>query len=491
MPAFRSAALRWIRLGALLLVLHAVVACDSRPPAAAPPAPSADANATAHLAELRATAKDAYIWGFPIVEGYKTLYQQAVDQNGPNFHAGFNHIGSAASVASPADTAIITPNSDTPYSFLWLDLRAEPQVISVPAIEAKRYFSVQLIDLYTFNFAYINRSATDGEAASFLVAGPDWNGETPEGVRGVLRAETSLAYALFRTQLFSPSDLESVRRLQSKYKVQPLSAFLGKAAPPPAPAVSFPPYDAEKANGLEFFSYLNFLLQFAPTVPSETALRERFASIGIEPGKAFNPAALSAGERDAMTEGIADANKALEDFVNREVNTGKVASADMFGTRDTLKNNYLYRFAGAKLGIYGNSASEADYQGYFVDSEGKPADASRHNYQLRFAKDQLPPTDAFWSVTMYDGESKLLVANPLDRYLINSAMLPSLKRDADGGLTLLIQHASPGPGKERNWLPAPDGPFYLMLRNYSPAAAVVDGSWKRPPLQAVAGEPGN
>jgi len=490
----RSPFLAGLRLAALLISACALVACGKREPESAAPAPDpasaaqpaapAAADAT-RISELRATAKDAYIWGYPIVEGYKSMYQQAVDAKGANFHAGFNQIGNVAQVATPKDTSIITPNSDTPYSFLWMDLRAEPLVISVPAIDAKRYFSVQLIDLYTYNFAYINRAATDGKASVFMVAGPDWKGETPKGVREVFRAETQLAYGLFRTQLFSPSDLDNVKRLQAQYKVQPLSAFLGTPAPPPAPPITFPPYDPEQANGLGFFSYLNFLLQFAPTVDSEAALRQRFAGIGIEAGKPFDAAALPPADREAITAGIADANQALEQFIATEINTEKVSSADMFGTRAALKDNYLYRFAGAKLGIYGNSASEADYQSYFVDAQGRPADGSQHDYVLRFAKDQLPPTNAFWSVTLYDGKSKLLVDNPLDRYLINSAMLPTLKRDADGGLTLYIQQASPGKDKESNWLPAPAGPFYVILRNYSPGQAVLDRSWQKPALTPV------
>jgi len=436
-------------------------------------------------AEVRAIAKEAYIWGFPMVESYKTLHAQALQPGGPDFRAPLNTIGSLANVATPKDTAIITPNSDTPYSFLWLDLRAEPQVLSIPKIDAKRYFSVQLIDMYTQNFDYINAATTHGNAGHYLVAGPDWKGETPKDVDKVLRSETQFAYALYRTQLFRPDDLDNVRRLQAQYKVQPLSAFLGTPPPAKAPAVDFPPYDAKTANGLGFFSYLNFLLQFAPTQPSEVALRERFAKIGIVPGKPFDEASLSPENKQALLDGIADANQALETFKTTKINTQQVTSAELFGSRAFLKDNYLYRFAGAKLGIFGNSGSEADYQSYFVDAQGQPLDASKHDYVLTFAKDKLPPTNAFWSITMYDGKTQLLVDNPRNRYLINSPMLPSLKRDADGGLTLYLQHASPGKDKESNWLPAPDGPFYAILRNYSPASAVVDRSWKRPDLQAA------
>lgn len=449
---------------------------------ASKPTPTDQASPVS-VEQTRAIAKEAYIWGFPMVESYKTLHAQALQPGGPDFRAPLNTIGSLSNVATPKDTAIITPNSDTPYSFVWLDLRAEPQVLSIPKIDPKRYFSIQLIDMYTHNFDYINAATTHGNAGVYLVAGPDWKGETPKGVDKVLRSETQFAYALYRTQLINPEDLDNVRKLQAQYKVQPLSAFLGTPPPPAPPTIDFPAYDAKAANGLGFFSYLNFLLQFAPTHPSEVELRDRFSKIGIAPGKPFDEASLSPEVKQALLDGIADANQELETFKKTKINTHEVSSADLFGTRDFLKNNYLYRFAGAKLGIYGNSGSEADYQSYFVDAQGQPLDASAHSYTLTFAKDQLPPTNAFWSITMYDGKSQLLVDNPLNRYLINSPMLPNLKRDADGGLTLYLQRASPGKDKQSNWLPAPNGPFYAILRNYSPASAVVDRSWKTPGLQ--------
>ena len=471
-----------------LLGATALVACKpaadeaAQPVAGAPAVASASKPSVPDSQETRAIARDAYTWGYPLVEGYKTMYQQAVDTGGPNFHAPFNKFGSSANVATPKDTAIITPNSDTPYSFLWMDLRAEPVVISLPEMGKERYSSVQLVDLYTYNFAYINKQLTGGKAGSFMVAGPNWNGNTPPGVSKVFRAETPLVYALVRTQLFSPTDLENVKALQAQYKAQPLSSFLGTPAPAAAPAIDFPPYDAARANGVGFFEYLNFLLQFAPTHPNDAALRERFARIGIEPGKPFNSEALPPQTRQALLDGIADANKSLVEFQKAKLDTHELSSADLFGTREVLGDHYDYRFAGAKLGIYGNSASEADYKSYFVDAEGNQPDGAAHDYVIRFGKDQLPPTSGFWSITMYDGKSKLLVDNPIDRYLINSPMLSSLKRDADGGLTLYLQHASPGKGKESNWLPTPAGPFYAVLRNYSPSKEVVDGTWKQPPL---------
>jgi hypothetical protein len=158
-----------------------------------------------------------------------------------------------------------------------------------------------------------------------------------------------------------------------------------------------------------------------------------------------------------------------------------VTWGDIFGTREHLKNNYLYRMVAAVLGIYGNSIQEAMYPVYTVDSDGKELDAA-NRYTIRFASGQLPPVNAFWSLTMYEVPQLLLVANPLNRYLINSPMLPQLQRDADGGLTLLIQNESPGKDKEANWLPAPKGRFVMSLRLYWPKPEALDGTWKHPPL---------
>lgn len=434
-------------------------------------------------AEARAIAREAYLYGFPMVESYKTLYVQAVQKGGPDYKAPFNSIKSAASVFTPADKAIVTPNSDTPYSFLWLDLRAEPQVLTLPKVDGQRYMSVQLIDLYTFNFAYLGNRTTGREGGNFLVAGPNWKGETPAGISKVIRSETELAYALYRTQLFGPQDLAAVKALQAGYRVQPLSAFTHGKAPAAAAAVSFPPYEATRARSLGFFAYFNFLLRFCPTHPSEQALFERFARIGIAAGKPFDESKLSAAMRQALQQGIADADAEFAAFKKAKVDTHAISSGEFFGTREFLKNNYLYRYGGARLGIYGNSLEEALYTGYFVDAQGKPLVAGQNRYTVHFAKGQLPPAQAFWSLTMYDGKSQLLVSNPLKRYLINSTMLAQLKTDADGGITLYLQSDSPGKDKESNWLPAPAGPFYAVLRLYQPGSAALSGKWQAPPVQ--------
>jgi hypothetical protein len=179
---------------------------------------------------------------------------------------------------------------------------------------------------------------------------------------------------------------------------------------------------------------------------------------------------------------MADAWAAFDDLRAKEIDTGKVTPGEMFGTREELKNNYLYRMAGAVMGIYGNSRLEATYPVYSIDSAGQALDGATHRYTLRFPPGQLPPAHAFWSLTMYELPSSLLVANRLNRYLINSPMLPELKRDADGGITLYVQHDSPGGDREPNWLPAQKGPFRMFLRIYWPKPEALDGTWKQPPL---------
>jgi hypothetical protein len=366
---------------------------------------------------------------------------------------------------------------------LGLDLRAEPMVLSVPAIEQERYFSIQLIDLYTHNFAYIGSRATGNDGGSFLVAGPGWTGETPESITAVLPVETELALAVYRTQLISADDLENVKQVQSGYNAQPLSRFLGQPPPPAPPPIDFPKPlpPGEESSSPEVFNLVSFLLQFCPTHSSEVELRGRFARIGIAPGRRIDFGALPRDTREGLEEGIQDAWQDYADLKTL-VDMGEVTSGQLFGNREYLQNNYRYRMAAAKLGIYGNSKAEAMYPIYGTDAEGRPLDGA-NRYHLRFDPGGLPPVNAFWSVTMYGMPESLLVANPLDRYLINSPMLPRLAKDPDGAVTLIIQSNSPGPDQESNWLPAPTGPFLMAMRLYWPKEEALAGRWTPPPLQ--------
>ncbi|MFJ6417364.1 DUF1254 domain-containing protein [Paeniglutamicibacter sp. NPDC091659] len=429
-------------------------------------------------AEARSIGKEAYIYGFPMVDGYRIMYTYFVDHENPEFKAPWNHLKNIPRVYSSEDTTVQTPNADTPYSMLGLDLRAEPMVLTVPKIERERYFSIQLIDLYTHNFAYIGSRTTGNDGGSFLVAGPGWKGEIPEGITAVFRVETALALAVYRTQLFSPEDLDNVKKVQAGYIAQPLSAFVGHRPPIDPPRVEFPKplTPGEEEISLEVLNLLGFLLQFCPTHPSEVELRERFAKIGIVSGRR-----IYLGFREGIEQGVQDAWHEFAEL-KKQVDAGKVTSGQLFGTREFLQNNYLYRMAAAKLGIYGNSKAEAMYPIYGTDSEGRSLEGSSR-YTLRFAPGELPPINAFWSVTMYDMPRSLLVANPLGRYLINSLMLPFLARDPDGGLTLTIQSDSPDEDRKGNWLPAPTGPFMIAMRLYWPKDEALTGQWTAPPLQ--------
>ncbi|MGE2713770.1 DUF1254 domain-containing protein [Mycolicibacterium litorale] len=474
------------RLAALLAVAMLAGCAQGGDQDAPPPAPSTTPPAEVSPAEARAIAKEAYIYGFPIVDNYRVQYAYFVDRQDPEYKGGWNEIHSTARVYTPEDKAIQTPNSDTPYSMLGADLRAEPLVLTVPPIEQDRYYSLQFINGYTNNIAYVGSRTTGNGGGTYLLAGPGWQGEKPEGIDEVIRSETELAGVIYRTQLLGPSDIESVKRIQAGYQVAPLSVHLNTPPPPAAPPIDFvPPLtpDQQKTSP-QFFEILNFALRSAPVLPDERDLRSRFARIGIGADGDFDVDSLTPEMRSAIEGGMADAWAEFDAFKKNEVDTGKVGSAQFFGTAEDLKGNYLYRMAGAVFGIYGNTAAEALYPGLTHDSEGQPLTGA-NNYTVRFAPGQLPPVNAFWSLTMYELPASLLVANPMQRYLINSPMLPSLVPDPDGGYTFSVQNASPGIERESNWLPAPKGPFQMVLRLYWPKPDALNGTWKAPQVVKV------
>lgn len=415
------------------------------------------------LDSIKAIAKEAYIYAYPMIDGYRIQYAYFVDNTNVEFKAPWNQLRSMARVFTPDDKAVQTPNSDTPYGSLGLDLRTEPIVLIVPKIEKGRYFSIQLVDQYTFNFDYIGSRTTGNDGGVFMVAGPSWNGETPQGIDKVSRSETELVLAIYRTQLFNAADLENVKKVQSGYKVMPLSAFLHTAPPKAAEAIKFvKPLTPElQKSSLEVFNILNFVLQFCPTNPSEKELMARFAKIGIVAGQPFDTTKISPETKAVMEQAIQEAWSTDFAEFKKKADKGEVTSGDLFGSREYSKNNYLYRMGAAVLGIFGNSKQEAMYPFYSGDSAGEKLDASVNRYTMHFAADQLPPVNAFWSLTMYELPASLLVPNQLNRYLLNSIMLPNFKHDRDGGLTFYVQNTSPGKDKESNWLPAPKGPFFV------------------------------
>ncbi len=463
------------------LAAAAVTAFLARPGAAA------DVGTTAQTQQI---AEEAFVYGFPMVMNYGVVYESFIDKSSSQYKCPFNQLYNTARVFTPKDTAVVTPNSDTPYSFFCADLRAEPVVFTVPPIEKGRYYSVQLVDWYTFNYGYVGSRTTGNGGGSYMIAGPSWTGETPPGVAEVFRCETEFSFAIIRTQLFNPADIENVKKVQAGYKLQTLSAFRKTPAPPAAPEVHWPKIDKESAAA-DPFTYLSFLLQFCPpTGPAavEKPLRSQFATIGIEAEKPFPPGPLTAEQKTVLEagakSGLEKIKKQVEDLGKRE-NGWRVAT-NGFGDRASLNGNWTLRAAAAMAGIYGNDAAEALYPLLATDSDGHKPDCGRNRYTLTFPAGQLPPVNAFWSVTMYDAKTQLLIENPIDRYLINSPMLPDLKKNADGSLTIYIQKGSPGKEKESNWLPAPDGPIYVAMRLYWPKEEALAGQWKPPALVRAA-----
>lgn len=431
--------------------------------------PGAAQSSAPSSAEIRSITKEAYIYAFPMLESYNTMYKQLANPAGREYVGGFGKFRHYSEAFTPDNKDIVTPNNDTPYSWAWLDLRAEPWVVSVPAVAGNRYYVQQWIDLFTQNFAYIGSRATGNGAGNYLFAGPRWNGVVPAGIDKVFRSETDIVLTLTRTALNGAADVAAVKAVQAGMQLWPLSSFANAPAPSPLPPIVLPPYDVAKARSHDFIGYLNYLLQFAqPPHPSEVELMKRFASVGIGPGLPFDAAKLPPATLAAIDDGVQDAKAALA-----EKSKVTLSSNGIFGSREELKNDYLVRAVAAEKGLYGNSLVEAWYGGYVGDGSKLST--------VHFAPGQLPPAKFFWSMTLYTLPDRLLYANPLKRYSIGDRT-EGLKRDADGGLTLYLGHASPGADKESNWLPTPEGRYSAVARIYGPSEAAMNGTWRLPPL---------
>jgi hypothetical protein len=285
------------------------------------------------IREAKAIAEEGFIYGLPIVMNYAVMYEYSVDRNSGQFKAPFNQIKNEARVYTYKDTAVITPNSDTPYSLLFMDLRAEPIVLSVPAVEKNRYYSVMLCDGNTFNYGYVGSRATGSEAGDYMVVGPDWKGATPPGIKKVFQSSTQFSAAAYRTQLFNSADMPNVEKVQAGYKVQPLSAYLKQPAPPAAAAIDFPKANAELVKK-NFFEYLDFALQFAPAGPEEKEIRAKLARIGVGAGKTFDFKDLPLTHKIEIGLGMKDGEEKVEKYLasgQKDVNGWKIGSLSETG----------------------------------------------------------------------------------------------------------------------------------------------------------------
>jgi len=436
--------------------------------------------------ELAAITEEAYIFSFPMLMGYRYCFATFLVPSLPSYRGSINEMHGDPVTLDHNFKDVITPNADTPYSMAALDLRAEPMVLDVPAV-TDRYYVMQLEDLFGTNPHYVGSRATGSEPGSYVLVGPTFTGDDPEGFSDVLRFETDLVFVIGRTQLLGPDDVETLRPVMNAYRLEPLSTRLGTAASI-APAFDWPVWNDEASRDERFIGYVNRLLEWCqPPHPSEEATFERFALAGIGAGLPFDHDDLDDDVRAALRSGVDRARVKIADRVeNLGSKINGWSAVEALGNRDFFDGDYLLRAAGATAGWGGNDKIEAHYPLAREDAAGEPLSGD-HAYRLRL--DTPPPAKAFWSVTMYDtsydGVAGYLVENKIGRYLINSTTTGLVPGD-DGSLTIHIQHHEPDTqvGKA-NWLPAPQGSFYLAMRIYWPEPEALEGTWEPPPVVRV------
>jgi hypothetical protein len=435
-------------------------------------------------AEIQKIAKEAYIFGYPLVLMDVTRQVGTACPSPTAMCAPINQFANAPAFPDHTFTDVVRPNADTLYSAAWLDLSKDPMVLSVPDTKG-RYYLMPMLDAWTNVFASPGSRTTGTGKGDFAVVGPGFKGKLPAGLKKI-ESPTNLVWIIGRTQTNGKADYGAVHAIQKEYKLTPLSAW-GKPYTPPAkvpvdPKVSKEPpvKQVEKMDAQTFFGRLNALMQANPPAAADAKAMQKFAAIGIAPGKKFSlegldPAvktALEKGVKDAYQEILAEAKKPRGKVVN-----GWILAYDLgsYGTK------YLHRAAVAWVGLGANLPEDAIYPINRVDGEGKPL-TGQNKYVMHFTKDQIPPVKAFWSLTLYN-DKQAFVENPLNRYAIGDR--DKLKFNPDGSLDLYIQHESPGKDKESNWLPAPKDGFDLVLRLYWPKKSVLDGTWAPPPVKKV------
>lgn len=428
--------------------------------------------------EAQDLARDAWVFGLPLV--YIDL-QAATSSNvskSDGARAPYNQFVHYRKFPDASNKTVVGFNVDTLYSLASLDLWKEPMVLTIPKT-GDRFWIMQLIDAWNDVPAAPGSRTIDGKGGSFLVAGPNWRGSTPAGMTA-LRMPTNLVLLGGRTYTAGPGDYEAAHALQDQYKLVPLSHW-GKPYTPPEDVPIAPGIDTETPVPTQvlamspevFFNKLNTLLVKNPPYPSDAPTMARIVKIGVSPGASFHMDAFSPDIRKAISDGVADGQK--------EMKAAK-RGTDVNGWRITLDmgrygTNYPYRASWTFYGVGGNLAEDAVYPLAERDADGHPFDSAKR-YILHFSKAEIPPVNAFWSLTMYDADS-FLVPNAIDRFALGDRS--NLTFAPDGSLTIYIQRESPGRDKESNWLPAPqNGPFHLALRLYSPKKEVAAGTWKPP-----------
>ena len=446
----------------------------------------ADAQAEITKEEAQAIGVDAYLYFYPLVtmdvtrRQFTNMEPGAVPGRGP-----MNAFWSMGAYPAADDRGVVRYNFDTLYSAAWLDMREEPMIVSAPDTGG-RYYLLPMLDMWSDVFASPGWRTTGTQAADFLVTPPGWAGEIPAGLTRI-DAPTPVIWIIGRTKTDGPADYDAVHKIQAGYKVTPLSQW-GKA-PVVQAAVKIDPnvdmktppkVQVESMPAGEFFAYAADLLKTIPPHVTDQPILARLRQIGFEVGKDFDLQSASPTVRDALAGAPQEALRlmAWKTPTLARVANGWVMNTDTMGVYGTY---YLKRAIVAQAGLGANLPEDAIYPMNVVDESGKPLDGA-NAYTLHLGKGDLPPANAFWSVTLYDKEG-FQVPNSLDRFNLSSWM--PLQYNADGSLDLYFQNESPGADKEANWLPAPKGPFNLLLRLYAPQPAALTGRWNPPAVSQV------
>lgn len=439
--------------------------------------------------EVRDLAEEAYIYAYPMLLSYGFFYLQT--QGGISEAVPFNQFVHFRRLGSPTfNNHVPWINVDTLYSTSWLDLRSEPMVLTVPEFEEHRFQNFQVTEHWGHNIANRGTRNVGNASRRYLFVGPGWQGDMPVGIDEVIQTESWVFMLFTRILLEGPDDYEAVHALQDRYELIPLSRYLGSAVPVPASKIDWPvPSNPRwfEARSLEFIPYFNFLMTLMSIHPDERELFERFSHIGIGPGLAFDPERLDADLCSAIEQGIEQGHQKI---LERVSNLGGVVNGwqyplDLRGDRTILTGSpdaYLRRAAAANYAIWGPSAEEVVYMVAETDSNHELLDGGRHSYVLHFASP--PPVKGFWSFTIYDARTRLLIEHPSERFKLGDRDKGLVYGD-DGSLTLYIQHASPGKDKEANWLPAPSQAFQVIGRLYWPEEQLLQQTYLPPPITKV------
>jgi len=462
-----TASIRLLAGAVLLAVLVPALVC------AQPAKTATKAPALASASEAKGIAADAYVFTYPLLQTYRELDRQMNQADAVDYVGQWNAFRHQDSLPGPKDATIRGRSYDAPLSWAWLDVRAEPVVVDIPAVPAARYVVFQFWDLWGHNLEHVGTKTAAGKATRVLVAGPAFKGSPPKGIDRVVRSSASLVGLRVRTSTAAPGDGASVAQLQRQYRITPWSVAQKrppvKRGAPPALAR----WDDSKAGSAGFIGYVNALLPFVTPDPAEKVALARFAAIGIGPARAFDPSAIDSGIAAAIAAGVGEAEGKLEKAMAEAR-----GAVDPVGTRDAFAGDPMKRAVSAGFELHRTARAELLEAPLTGDGGGDPFERGAR-YRLKFPTGKMPPADYFWSLEMIIVPQVRLVDNALGRYVIDSRM-PGLKTAADGSIDLLIQRESPGGDLESNWLPAPDGGFSLTLRLYGPKPEAVDGRWRAP-----------